>query len=1135
MRKPILILLSSLCVGFAAKAQTTLFVPGSYATIQAAVNASTHPLDIIEVAAGSYGTAVTINKSLQIHGPNFGIAGSGVRGAEASVTDAKITVTGANTVVIDGLQILQTNTTPDAVSLGGAATVTFQNCVVERNGITAGAIVRGIVCSAGSGAKTIQHNLFKGDPSGGLFSGHKTWNSGVYLNATGSTVQVASNTFRFCRTAINIDDFNSNVSISGNLFDNNGTHLAFGGVLPTDGQYVMPANQFTTPGDAIINLSKVATTFRLDITSSSFNGLFFSNYPLSTLFQIEQTMYHRGRASRNGLVTYVSGNQYVIPLNPSIQAAINYGEATQNIHIAPGSYTENLNLTRKINLLGSGSGNDPSTSTLITQTGAGAGDTRVGVIQINASGMAGNPVMIKDLRVLPNGMAGISVGRFTQSTGTNVSHITLNNVHVYGTFHDSPCTEQERGLYVDKTSTLSNLTITNSAFNGLDYGWYLHKDVSADASTVSNVSVSATTFNDNVSKGLYAEKLTNATFDGCTVLNNGDAAWGNTCTQFKAFLAGFDINLKAGNYQNITIKNSVFTGNATGQAKEGVAIALKARDDGATYGPFPAALNNVVVENCIITGNERGIRMGEPDKSNASPTGVVIRNNAIFGNNKSYTGTDGTAYGNIINLTAPVATATCNWLGANTSAAISPTVSGPVTFVPFLENGNDGSAAIGFQPTAACIQPVACGFTVSCFSQGKTHSGANVPALRSNPELARVAQKNDAAGTINFFSLGYGGNITLKSDCPVNNGPGNDITVWETTYGAQPVNANSDRARVYASQDGINFAYLGMATYDGSFDLTTAGLSWALYFRVVDATIDALNNTPLADAYDLDGIEVLNGYAQNVTVEPVTLGGAASVCGGTQGKTKNFGTIAGIRSQPSKATGLPQNDDTYNFYALGFGGDICLKFDFAVFDGPGDDLKVIETTFGTAACNTYREQAEISVSADGETWNVLGTYCQDYTGGIDLTPANNGIQYVRFRDVSNRADFTSPSADGYDLDAVVALGSFTGTPVCNPTTPTRRSVADFGLFDQTEVPDEIETLRVMQNLDSRSTTIRFSMVAENATVSVSNMMGQQLMTKTISGNLWDVQEVELPSHIGNGVFVVTVNSGVQKESVRFQK
>ena len=48
-------------------------------------------------------------------------------------------------------------------------------------------------------------------------------------------------------------------------------------------------------------------------------------------------------------------------------------------------------------------------------------------------------------------------------------------------------------------------------------GWYCGNDSHADASTFTDVTVTNCTFNDNLQKGIYVEKLENAVFDGITV------------------------------------------------------------------------------------------------------------------------------------------------------------------------------------------------------------------------------------------------------------------------------------------------------------------------------------------------------------------------------------------------------------------------------------------------------------------------------------------------------------------------------------------------------------------------------------------------------------------------------------------
>jgi hypothetical protein len=347
----------------------------------------------------------------------------------------------------------------------------------------------------------------------------------------------------------------------------------------------------------------------------------------------------------------------------TIAPAITRVVAGGTIHIAAGTYVENVNINKRVALIGAGSGT--SGGTIISATGG-----YDGVVQLSTSGLSAvQPILLKDLRIQPIGKAGISVGMFASSgpIGANVSFVELNNVKVIGT-NLNPCSEQERGLYVDLTSSLTNLKISNSAFDNLTYGWYLQKHVSTDTSTVQYVDVQNTTFKHNALKGLYAEKLEDATFTNVTVDQNGyyDASLLTGCLYFAPWMSGFDINLKAGTYQNLAFVDSIFTNNGLGGAKEGVGITVKARDDGATYGAFPASVSNVSITGGAVSGNERGIRFGEPGMNNATPTGVTVSNVCIVRNIKKYSGSDGSAYGGLIDQrvgTAPIIVAENNWWG----------------------------------------------------------------------------------------------------------------------------------------------------------------------------------------------------------------------------------------------------------------------------------------------------------------------------------------------------------------------------------------------------------------------------------------------------------------------------------------
>ena len=129
--------------------------------------------------------------------------------------------------------------------------------------------------------------------------------------------------------------------------------------------------------------------------------------------------------------------------------------------------------------------------------------------------------------------------------------------------------------------------------------------------------------------------------------------------------------------------------------------------------------------------------------------------------------------------------------------------------------------------------------------------GPNVPADRSDANKALgVAENND---TMNFVSLGLGGELILQFDNLIENGAGDDIKVFETSYNNPSCSSYPEYVSVYASQDGQNWTSLGdpKCQYgDPTFDL--GSLAWAKYVKLVDAS----SSTP--DGFDVDGVEALN-------------------------------------------------------------------------------------------------------------------------------------------------------------------------------------------------------------------------------------------------------------------------------------
>ncbi len=147
---------------------------------------------------------------------------------------------------------------------------------------------------------------------------------------------------------------------------------------------------------------------------------------------------------------------------------------------------------------------------------------------------------------------------------------------------------------------------------------------------------------------------------------------------------------------------------------------------------------------------------------------------------------------------------------------------------------------------------------------GTTKGGGAIDPARTDANNALgFPQNND---TINFVSLGFGDGPTQNENATsgvitlgfgpeqIINVAGPDITVWETSFGdkLQPWGNYPEAVKVYASQDGLTWTYLGTTTdKDQYYDL--GPLAWARYIRLVDVTNPAgFPNS--ADGFDVDAV-----------------------------------------------------------------------------------------------------------------------------------------------------------------------------------------------------------------------------------------------------------------------------------------
>lgn len=141
-----------------------------------------------------------------------------------------------------------------------------------------------------------------------------------------------------------------------------------------------------------------------------------------------------------------------------------------------------------------------------------------------------------------------------------------------------------------------------------------------------------------------------------------------------------------------------------------------------------------------------------------------------------------------------------------------------------------------------------------------------------------------------------------------------------------------------------------------------------------------------------------------------------------QGKTKSGGSVLDARSVPENALDFEPDRDPSNFFSLGFGGWIILEYDCPIRDGEGNDIQVIEDTWGSYPL----ESASVLASQDGSSWEYLGeAYNTNYVGihtisEFDLNGILEWAKYIKVVDTTDPMPHNS-AADGFDLNAIASL------------------------------------------------------------------------------------------------------------------
>lgn len=209
-------------------------------------------------------------------------------------------------------------------------------------------------------------------------------------------------------------------------------------------------------------------------------------------------------------------------------------------------------------------------------------------------------------------------------------------------------------------------------------------------------------------------------------------------------------------------------------------------------------------------------------------------------------------------------------------------------------------------------------------------------------------------------------------------------------------------------------------TEDGKMLLANGATSDAGGLYIYDTETNDLNQLSVSGGPTAFFNGDLAGGCINIPYDP--LQGecyATEVVEYIEGVNINGGFIAPERTDAQRALGAPERTDGLFFTTLGYGGSITLTFNGIVPNGEGNDLEIVETSFGTPGCTAYPEYADVYVSLDGESYLMAGTVCKGQPF-IDISNASESLYYVNYVKIVNNNEM-SGTFDGYDVDGVKAL------------------------------------------------------------------------------------------------------------------
>jgi len=545
-------------------------------------------------------------------------------------------------------------------------------------------ITGGIVANCNVGVFANNYDGYSSDAASSQYA-----MTGVTITNCDTSIWVRDNVLNTNSATVSLSVNNATNFVNGSgiglLLEGGDATVNFNGAAPVDfnttlSKYIRLITNGTNVPAANINAQNVMF--------GGANGTGLNN---TQLFSVEDKIDHKIDWNSLGFVSVKANNDYVTVNSfytpntsvASIQNTIGIAVIGDTVNIGPGTFNENVTVNKSITLTGNGTG-----STILTPSISCTGDG----ITVSSSS-----VSVRDLTVTD----------FNYGLRTSTDNTTFYNVEsIANCSYGLISTNGTRALTLLKCKLNNNIiggwrvgtadVITNVMIDscevmtngvGVNNGFGIFVGAATPvANTFDTITIRNSDFSNNLKKGMYFEKLRNALIENVYMNNSGnDPAYG--------FNNGIDINLKYDSYSGITIRNCTITNcgltGTAGNIDNPAAITVKARDDSPSYNSDPATLTGVVIENNFISGPVNGLRFGEFDKVNNSPTGVTVEENH-FGNGYSNKA--------ILNKTSGSITVSCNWYGTAVPAAVVALHGSNLNFIPYVVNGTDNDpGSAGFQ------------------------------------------------------------------------------------------------------------------------------------------------------------------------------------------------------------------------------------------------------------------------------------------------------------------------------------------------------------------------------------------------------------------------------------------------------